>query len=510
MSERSGPTTGALGNVRRTLGLDLRSLALFRVLFGATLFIDALVGARDLDLYFTDAGVLPREAAALLPEAKIGLSIHVFGGSIAWAASLTALTAAAALAFTLGLHTRVASVVLFALTLSAQIRNPLILQGSDYIARVVLFGSMFLPLGERASIDAIRARAADPTRRARPPSTEVVFSPAAVGLAVQIALIYWASAALKTDDAWRASGTAVYYVLNVPSIATPLGRLIGEHPDLCRTLTFATMGLEVVGPLLLFVPLGRGGARLAAAALFIGFHAALHVCMKLGPFSFVAASIWTAFLPPLVWDSIATRPLLTRAAAWIDARARSCLPPRRTSTIPQKLSFIHLYSSRSADAVAGLATLFVVALNGGTLFGPRFQAPRAFVRASLALGLNQEWGMFAPSPPRGDTWLAFEGLLSDGRSVDALNAPAPIDWDRAPPSPFPRSPGENYVTGVSEPFYKSVRPYLAQWICRRANAASPQDPLQSIRIHLVIQEVALPGRREPPRTTAVLWEGRCP
>ena len=75
-------------------------------------------------------------------------------------------------------------------------------------------------------------------------------------------------------------------------------------------LTLATLLLEIVVPLLLFVPLWRAQLRIALVGIFISFHVALGLCLHLGLFSWVSALAWLALLPALAWQRAgsATRP----------------------------------------------------------------------------------------------------------------------------------------------------------------------------------------------------------
>ena len=49
--------------LRRTFGIDLRSLALFRICVGIILLIDICVRFSDLTVHYVDSGVLPRDVA---------------------------------------------------------------------------------------------------------------------------------------------------------------------------------------------------------------------------------------------------------------------------------------------------------------------------------------------------------------------------------------------------------------------------------------------------------------
>ena len=49
----------SLAGLREIFGIDLRTMALFRVGLGALLLADLALRARDLTAHYTDAGILP-------------------------------------------------------------------------------------------------------------------------------------------------------------------------------------------------------------------------------------------------------------------------------------------------------------------------------------------------------------------------------------------------------------------------------------------------------------------
>jgi predicted DCC family thiol-disulfide oxidoreductase YuxK len=77
--------------------------------------------------------------------------------------------------------------------------------------------------------------------------------------------------------------------------------------------------------------------------------------------------------------------------------------------------------SPAVAAFLAIAILFCFLLNlrtyyGGERFGAIF--PQQAVTAARALGINQNWALFAPLPMVADYWPIVEGRLRDGRSVD--------------------------------------------------------------------------------------------
>ena len=88
-----------------------------------------------------------------------------------------------------------------ALLMSLQARNPAVRNGGDETFRLLLFWSMFLPLGASWSVDA-RRRTAQRRRASLPAAL-----PAA--LLLQVALIYPFNALYKDGAAWTSDFTAL-------------------------------------------------------------------------------------------------------------------------------------------------------------------------------------------------------------------------------------------------------------------------------------------------------------
>src|SRR5215210_4692651 len=126
-----------------------------------------------------------------------------------------------------GYRTRPMTILVWVLVLSIQNRNPLVLSGGDSLLRLLLFWAMFLPLGAYWSVD--RALKDATTRL----STRFL-SLATVGLFMQIAFVYWFTAALKSGPEWRVDGTALYYALSLDQLSTSVGQYLLNFPELLK------------------------------------------------------------------------------------------------------------------------------------------------------------------------------------------------------------------------------------------------------------------------------------
>ena len=138
---------------QHVLALDFRSLAAFRILFGAVLLLDCLIRWTDATAHYSDLGLLPR--GVLLDEGwnPSFFSIHMANGQPAFIHLMFVVQVLAALALLSGFRTRIATFMSWLLLVSLHNRNPWILNGGDVYARVILFWMLFLLLMDVSGIE---------------------------------------------------------------------------------------------------------------------------------------------------------------------------------------------------------------------------------------------------------------------------------------------------------------------------------------------------------------------
>ena len=245
----------------------------------------------DLTAHYSDAGVLPRSITPIY----VPLPLHSLGGSAAYEGFLFVLAGAVAVALLLGYRTTLATLFSWLLLLSLHARNPLVLHAGDLLQRMLLFWSMFLPLGACWSLDARRAA----------PIRGSVCSVATAALMLQVVFVYWFGLAARTHPAWWGDGTAVADALSLDFYATPLGVWRGGLPPaLLRFATLATVVVEGGGPLLLLLSGGTGRLRTAVVFLLIAFHVMLGLFLRLGTFPLACVVAWLPFLAASFWDGL--------------------------------------------------------------------------------------------------------------------------------------------------------------------------------------------------------------
>ena len=276
-------------------GIDLRTLALFRVTLASVTDFDLLRRLCEARAFYTDFGVLPRAVLAQTGETW-RLSLHLANGETWFQVLLISVQALLALMVLMGYRTRIVTFLTFVLLGSLLNRNPLVLIGGDWLMLCLWFWALFLPLSARWSVDAALSSR-------EPPRNNLHLSWGSAGLTLQVLSVYFFSAALKSGADWWPDGTAVYYTLSLDRYATPFGVWLREVlPWLMQPLTYYLYFLEWLGPLLALSPFFlrslRFGAMLALMLMHIGFI----LCIGIGHFPFVSLASLTVLLGGWFWD----------------------------------------------------------------------------------------------------------------------------------------------------------------------------------------------------------------
>ncbi|MBL9161385.1 MAG: HTTM domain-containing protein [Planctomycetaceae bacterium] len=389
---------------RSTFGLDLRSLAAMRIGLAGVVLTDLAIRASDFRAMYSSAGFAPVEFVRELQQLPVW-SLHLLSGNDAWQALLFGLAALLALAMLVGYRTRLAVIGSWILLTSLQMRLPLVLNAGDTMLRVALFWSMFLPVGEAWSLDARRRRSPAGLSQGHPHVSFATFA-----LIVQLAIVYWFAGWAKWNDAWL-RGDALGNVCKFGLYGLPLGTALSGYPALTQLFSRVTVWLEILGPLLLFIPWQAARLRLIAFTAFVLLHLGIAVTMTVGLFSYAAIAVWLAVLPREFWDRFA-------AFRWAE-------PPPPVSMTP-------IFSSRRVGrnfitALSVLSLAIVVYWNIASEVSRHAlnSFDRSVRMAGHLTGLRQGWGVFA-RPPRRDGWFVYQARLQNGELVDLWSGGAEV------------------------------------------------------------------------------------
>lgn len=289
-----------LGNLKKTFSFDDRSMALYRFLIGIIIMADVIYRWEDLTNFYTDIGLIPRATFVGEMSMPWSLSFHLANGSELFAVIMFSIHLLLGLMIALGYKTRWAMLGAYLMTVSVHNRNWLVNNGGDDVLRSILFLSIFLPLNRCFSIDsALQKEKKD---------TKDYFSTWVLAFFLQVFVIYFVSYVLKDSDIWKKHFTAVFFSSRLDIFATPFGIWLRDYPFIGQVITFFSIYLEWLGPILLFGAFLFGRfwwvVRLLLVIMFVGFHFGIFLTMNIGLFTFICEAMWLLFLPGPFWDRI--------------------------------------------------------------------------------------------------------------------------------------------------------------------------------------------------------------
>jgi hypothetical protein len=453
-------------------GLDHRSLAAFRIAFGATLLANLWIRVKDgrLEAHYSALGVLPPES---IHHAATRWSFLDALGSISEVQVGFAVIAAIYLAYTLGLFTRAMQVLVVLCLVSLYHRNPLIDDGSDWTMRFWAIWTALLPLGRRYSLD-VRWRRV----KAAGGSYE---SFALWAFVVNLAISYYLNAYQKDGATWR-DLTAVGLVVWDPYLSTGLAEAARANmtPLVTQAATALPRFVEYLLAFSLLFSLRSDPAKRTAGVLIAGLHLGFILFLNLGTFGYMYLAGALLFIPGADWDRITTR------------RA----PRRRSRSHPLLLAVVSLWcafvlfelSTKNPRIPKSVAT---VGWSFRSWFDPMHEL----------LMVPQEWFMFR-APGRNHGYIVIE-TFGRGGHRDFLR-PGPFDVTR----PGRKAVGvgkywTSYLHRLASPAMNGFRDELAAYLERQG-----VDRFVVHKVALLLPEGAA---KEPSAITpSVLFSHRAP
>ncbi len=456
------------------LGIDFRSLRLFRVGLALLILGDLLARSVDLDAFYTDAGVLPR---SLLKIPSLRFSFHALVGGRRGEEVLFLAGAAFALLLLFGVWPRMAALASWLFLASLDARNPLVLNHGDELLRIFLFWSIFVPL----------APCQRPSRGGAGKRHLSVFTAA---LVIQVCIVYFFGALLKTDRSWSVTGTAIHSALGLEQLSTGFGRALLSRPGLLRIATLLVYYLELLGPMLIFVPWRNRRIREAAIVAFVAMHLAIAATMSLGLFPWVSILGWVLILPSETLDRLQGALGLGQGAAGPAPAA-----PRRGSLLGAGARLLGAYLLCSV-LVWNIRCL-------GTK--PEELHPSPLDLPLVAAQLDQRWNMFAPRPNYVSGWYVAAADLADGSHVDLMNAGRAVSWSRPDviASTYPDFRWRKFLINVGLSRFEGYGPGLSAYLRRRWDGAHPAaQRVGRLKVCFVWQDLSA-GEDTPVRTTVI-------
>ena len=517
--------------LERRVRIDTRTLAVFRVLAGLLIVADLFLRARNFSYFYTDDGVVPRSLAREF-TAEYALSVYHLTTSSTVIAALFILQGLIALQLIIGYRTRVATVLSFLFVVSLDHHNPFVLSYADTLFRLLLFWAIFLPLGERWSVDAVHAG-----HNPRP----YVANVASALILGQMVFMYFSNGLIKSQSAVWTSGDAAPLVFGLDEMTFLLGDIVRGFPTLLEYGGLLWFYMLVGSWLLLVL---RGRPRMLLVGLFVGGHLAFALTVRIGAFPYVALAGVLLFLQGQFWTDANTVARRVGLGRWLATRVSSLsvhaarFPNYRLGG--ERVRSVRAYAHTAGLGIIVVTILFVmglllfslapIALDSDSERSMEERVDSAIEETmdertgvtqvelvASSIGINQPmgWGVFAgPDPRTTDRYYVFPAETEDGELVDAYNE-RPLTYER------PHDELQNQYDTYRERFYmNSVRRggfhndipvLLADHLCAQWADEHGQE-LVAINMYLVSEEITHetvddPSNRE--RTYTEIYRHGC-
>jgi hypothetical protein len=486
-------------SLTNVFGLDPRSLAVLRIGFGLILLVDLAVRATDLRAMYAGDGILPIDYSIAI-RGPGGWSLHWLSGSVWFQCLMFAIAAVLAAGMIVGWRTRWMVFGSWLLLSSLHVRNTVILNAGDSMLRILLFWSIFLPLGAMWSLDATTKRGRGDTVAPQPVASVGTFC-----FILQLCFIYWFTGLYKLNYTWlgfdpagaavdwsRVGGEALHRAMSYDLYRKPLAEALLASPELLRVISIGTVLLELIAPLLLFVPFATRWWRVLVISAFVLLHIGIELTLHVGLFGAVAVVAWMALLPAMFWDS---RPL-----QWLARTTRSLIHQKRppihevnTSVIMPPTQSAPIEIRALTMAICLFLMLIVFVWNVSHFLGdePRDKLQRPLRPVVNALLLRQQWNMFS-RPITRETWFVYRAALPDGRVVDVFRDGQPVSMGKPsdPDAMFRNHRWRKLHAALATRTYKDFRQPVAEYVFRQWNEQHPDAPIKRLDLYQVREELA--------------------
>lgn len=481
--------------VKDIFTLDLRSLALFRILFGFCLFVDVLYRIPYAYDFYSDMGIMPRAALVTKFMNVWESSVFLVSGQTLIVSLLMGVLAISAFCLMIGFYTRIAALVCWIFAVSLYTRIGAVLHGGDDVFRVMLFWIQFLPLSACYSVDGyLNKTKIDHFRHV---------SWGSAGIIVQLLSVYLFTGILKLHPVWTKEASGVYYALSLDQFATPLGSYITQFYGFTQLLSCMTMVLEFGGPLLMLSPFAFLRRRTLIALAFIGFHGGLVLAMELGMFPWLCMVAWTMMFPASFWQKLHIWKFspIRAIAGSLEALKVQAPPPQ-------------LHISKGLQAIAAIYILLITTWNIHEVDALELEKPYALRWVMSVSEMYQRWSMFAPYPRKDDGWYVIEATQFNGKVFDPFQDDHVLHYKKPKnvSATFKNSMWRKYLTNIWLKNYYDYRVYFGRYLCRTWNMQqeNKDTKINTIYIHYMLEMTPPPGiaiETEPQKE--LIWRHYC-
>ena len=262
---------------------DMTTLGLVRIAFGLVAIGWTFSLLQYLDELFGPAAVQIDSAPDVARWTLLGLSTNEHAAFALWCVLL-----AGSVALTLGWHSRVAALVVFAGVMSFERRNGFVFNSGDVLVRIEALFLVLGPCGAALSLDRRRTAGSFWSAQVRAPWVVRLMQ-------VQLSLIYLSAVREKfTGSTWN-DGTAVSYVLRLRDLAAfSAPAWLSSDPLLMNLATWGTLVMELALGLLVWNCRWRWWVLTGGVLM----HTLILLSIAVAFFTVAMFVLYIAFIPP--------------------------------------------------------------------------------------------------------------------------------------------------------------------------------------------------------------------
>ncbi|MCH8003359.1 MAG: HTTM domain-containing protein [Nanoarchaeota archaeon] len=268
---------------------DYTTIGLLRILTAAVILLSLINDLPFVVDYYSDDGVLSGRTSMFRSEFRF--TILDYFGSPTFVIIFYFLLIIFLLLLLIGKYTRFSAIIAFILLSSLHEKNTLILNSGDTLMRLMLFYLAISPSGKCLSLDAIKRNKNIPSKEHKKRQQWYIWPRRLIQ--IQLAIVYIFAFLPKTGTTWR-DGTAVYYFLANPQFARFNLEFLGNYIFLVMLMTYATLLIELLFPILVWFKTTRKYMLIAGILL----HSSILFASNITFFSLIMIVAHLAFIEP--------------------------------------------------------------------------------------------------------------------------------------------------------------------------------------------------------------------
>ncbi|MEX2216809.1 MAG: HTTM domain-containing protein, partial [Phycisphaeraceae bacterium] len=323
-----------------------------------------------------------------------------------------------------------------------------------------------------------------PANRERVPR---ILTIASACILLQLALMYVFSGLYKLNDTW-ASGDAMRRSLSFDLYVKPVGEWMLSKESMLATVSRAMPWIEIIVPLVCFIPFFTSWFRTLAIIVFLALHIMIGLTMTTGLFPWVCMASWLLFVPTSWWNAVGSSHLAPRDGTH---SPREPSPRRHLLLLPLAALFLFVLLWNTSNYQEHLKKDRILGDNWAWL--------------AECTGLDQLWEMFR-EPPVDTGWYVITGTLASGKEVNLLTGAvlttADVGSVDRPPriyAQFPDHRWRKYLASLSADSHKGYRTVFANVWAQRWNADHGEDEqVDFIEVNYVREKTVAPGDAPVP------------